>query len=131
MTGVKPHPLRFRRRHRLTRASEFQAAYRTGLRRSAGPITLYLRPNGLPEHRLGLSVGRRVGPAVVRNRLKRLLREAFRHERPALPTAPDGAFDFVLTARPHKPLPLTRYRAILADLARRAAADLARRKPTP
>lgn len=113
----------FRPRHRISRATDFEAAYCRGTRRSAGPITIYLLPNGRPEHRLGLSVGRRVGNAVQRNRLKRLLREAFRHLRPELPTSPEGAYDLVVTARPHRPMTLADYQRILLDLVTRAHRD--------
>jgi len=72
------------------------------VRKSRGPITVFLRPNGLPEHRLGLSVGRRFGPATRRNRFKRLIREAFRLQRTELPRAVNGgAYDIVVTARGH------------------------------
>jgi ribonuclease P protein component len=52
--------------------------------------------NGLPHSRLGLAVGRVVGNAVVRNRWKRWIREAFRLERDGLPTG----FDYVVRPRP-------------------------------
>ena len=46
---------------------------------------LFFRPNGLPHSRLGITVPARVGKAVLRNRLKRRLREAFRLNRVDLP----------------------------------------------
>ena len=115
----------FRPRHRLSGATNYQAAYCHGCKRSSGPLTVFVRPNGLDEHRLGLSVGRRVGPAVVRNRLKRLLREAFRLSRADLPVLAGGAFDLVVVVRPHHPLPLLSYQRLLGDLAARALRDLA------
>lgn len=80
---------------RLRQASEFQA-----LRTSSGRLggrCFYLRyqPNGLPHARLGLAISKRVSKlAVERNRLKRLLRESFRHARAGLP-----AVDIVVMAR--------------------------------
>ncbi|MCC7387727.1 MAG: ribonuclease P protein component [Phycisphaerales bacterium] len=126
MTGPGPDRLLFRRRHRLTRATEYQAAYCEGWRKSAGPITIYARPNGLGEHRLGLSVGRRVGGAVVRNRIKRLLREAFRLERAGFPTPGGQSFDVVIQVRPHGALGLVDYREILSRLVGRAVESIGR-----
>jgi ribonuclease P protein component len=117
------HPFPFRRRHRLSLATEFESAYDRGTRRSSGPITIHLVPNDRPDHRLGLSIGRRIGNAVARNRLKRLLREAFRLVRPELPTLPDGAYDIVVSARPHRVMALHEYQRLLLDLVVRAHRD--------
>ncbi len=87
------------------------------MRRSRGPLTIYALPNSLGHPRLGLSVSRRVGTAVLRNRIKRLLREAFRLSQHELP----GAFDYVIVVRPHQPLKLADYQQILLDLAHRLA----------
>lgn len=126
MTGPGHDRLLFRRRHRLTRATEYQAAYCEGRRRSAGPLTVYTRPNGLDEHRLGLSVGRRVGGAVVRNRVKRLVREAFRLERAGFPMPGGRGLDVVVQVRPHRTMALTEYREILGRLVRRAGETIGR-----
>lgn len=94
----------FRPRHRLTHARQFAAVYGAKVRKSDGPFTVFALPNGLPHCRLGLSVGRRVGSAVARNRVKRLVREAFRlmqHESPR-------GLDLVVTVAPHAPLELPR-----------------------
>ncbi len=102
----------FRRRHRLTHAREFQAVYRARACRHRGPITVFAIPNDLGHCRLGLSVGRRVGGAVVRNRIKRRLREAFRLIEAELDLGGDGercGYDCVVVVRPHPPRGTTDY----------------------
>jgi len=114
---------RFRPAERVRLDRDYQAAFRARLRKSAGPLTVFGRPNGLPHARLGLSVGRRVGNAVVRTTLKRRLREAFRLHKGDLP----GGFDLIVSARPHEPLPLNRYADLLVDAAGRIDAEHRRR----
>mgnify|MGYP001248610352 CR=1 FL=1 len=123
-----PAPLVYRPRHRLSRDAEYRAVYDAKIKKARGPLLVFIRPGDHPEHRLGLAVGRRVGNAVARNRVKRLLREAFRHERPSLPRPdPDHAYDIVISVRPHAPLPLAAYRDALADLVQRAHREHLRR----
>ncbi|MFW5693471.1 MAG: ribonuclease P protein component [Thermoguttaceae bacterium] len=113
---------RFRREYRIRRAADFQRAYRR--RCTAGDRTLlvFAHPNDLPHARLGLSVSRKVGGAVRRNRWKRLLREAFRLERANLPPG----VDLVVIPRPAAEPTLANLRHSLATLARTAARKLAR-----
>ena len=87
------------------------------VRKSAGPLVVSIAPSGLGEHRLGLSVGRRVGSAVLRNRIKRSLRESFRHARDQLPRPTvGGSYDIVVSLRPHQVLRQREYQALLVDL---------------
>jgi ribonuclease P protein component len=89
-SSLESYPARFRLRQR----SDFQRVERRG-RRAAGKYFVVLtesRDHGDP--RLGVTVSRRVGEAVVRNRVKRLVREVFRRRRSSLPTA-----DSVVIAR--------------------------------
>jgi ribonuclease P protein component len=71
------------KRRRLSRSAEFDRVYRHGRSASSRHLVVYAFPRsadgepGADGARLGVSVGRRVGGAVVRNRVKRLLREAF------------------------------------------------------
>ena len=55
--------------------------YDEGQRRSASLCTVFLRPNGLPHSRLGITTPVRLGSAVVRNRLRRRVREVYRLNR--------------------------------------------------
>ncbi|HET9177044.1 MAG TPA: ribonuclease P protein component [Terriglobia bacterium] len=75
---------------------EFQRVYEQGQRRSASLCTIFYRPNGLAQTRLGITVPRRLGTAVLRNRIKRRVREIFRLNRKELP----GGWDIVLNPRP-------------------------------
>jgi len=74
-------------RARLRRKRDFQRVFQGGWRGGTRELRLVIRPNDLGYPRLGLAVGRKVGNAVVRNRMKRRLREVFRRER-ALLAAP-------------------------------------------
>lgn len=83
---------RFPRKYRLRTRTDFDRVYQNDA--FAADDTLVVRgcENGLPYPRLGLSVSRRVGNAVVRNRWKRLIREAFRKSRAELPAGLDFVF---------------------------------------
>jgi ribonuclease P protein component len=87
-----------RKRGRLSRSGDFERAYREGQSHGNRFLVLYEfpRPEGEADGvRLGISAGRDLGGAVVRNRVKRALREVFRDASARLP---DG-HDFVLVAR--------------------------------
>jgi ribonuclease P protein component len=97
------------KRGRLSRSADFERVYRQGRSHANRWLVLYAFPRAPEgEPRLGLSVSRKVGGAVDRNRVKRLLREAFSRRAEALA---DGQ-DVVLVARPD-----------LKDLAEREGAD--------
>ncbi len=67
-----------RKEQRLINTKDFAATRREGKSWSNRHLVLIVRPNGLDVSRVGFSVGKRVGGAVVRNRVKRRVREAVR-----------------------------------------------------
>ena len=77
---------------RLLRRIEFRRVYDEGRRRRASLCTIFYRANGLAYSRLGITAPRVLGKSVLRNRVKRRLREVFRVNRRTLP----GGWDIVL-----------------------------------
>ena len=107
----------FTKADRLLRKVEFDAVFAARRSRSDAHLVVYALPNGQSLSRLGLVVGRRVGNAVVRNRWKRLIREAFRlrgHEFPK-------GVDLVVLPRGEKPPQFDALAKSLAYLANAAA----------
>lgn len=90
---LAPHA--FPKHLRLLRRSDFRRVYEEGQRRSAPLFALFFRANGLPHTRLGITAPGRLGNAVLRNRVKRRLREVFRLNRSVIP----GGWDIVLNPR--------------------------------
>jgi ribonuclease P protein component len=105
------------REQRLRSRRDFSAAYRSGSVQGNRLLVLRVRPNGTDVTRFGFAVGKVVGGAVVRNRVKRRLREAAR----ALDVKP--GLDVVIGAR--KPAAEAEFAALrdaLAGLMRRSDA---------
>ena len=127
MTAPEPNRFRFRPAEHLRRPGDFRRVYER--RRSASDhlLIVYACPNGLPFLRLGLSVSRKVGPAVHRNRLRRLYREAFRLTRPEMP----GGLDLVLIPRRPEPPSLAELKQSLPRLVNQLARRLARETGAP
>lgn len=110
----------FPRAFRIRRQADFERVFR--LRCAAGDqrLVVFGCPNELPYPRLGLSVSRRVGKAVVRNRWKRVIREAFRLSRLRLPPG----LDLVVVPKPEVEPRLAEVMESLTRLSRRVARRL-------
>jgi len=92
---VRPKGEGFPRKYRIVKSSEYRSLYGRGKRLQAQRFVLYRRENNLEHHRLGITVSRKIGRAVVRNRIKRLFREIFRRNRAEIP----HHYDFVVNAK--------------------------------
>ena len=77
----------------VRKRAEFELIYKTGFKRSGRLMTLFTRERDSGVARLGIAATRKMGAAVERNRAKRLVREVFRHHKPA------GALDVVVVPR--------------------------------
>jgi ribonuclease P protein component len=108
---------RFLPAYRITRGADFQRAYQRRITAGDDRLLVFVFPNGLTHPRLGVSVSRKVGGAVVRNRWKRCIREAFRLSREQLP----WGVDLVVIPRPDAVPGTKELQESLVKLARRAA----------
>jgi ribonuclease P protein component len=81
---------------RIRRKSDFASLYRDGGRLRGRYFTLVFRPSGLGHSRLAVVASRKVGPAIVRNRVKRRFRELFRRNKGLL----GEPLDLIVIARP-------------------------------
>ena len=85
--------LGFRPSEHVRKRADFELIYKTGFKRSGRLMTIFTRDRGAATPRLGIAATRKMGPAVERNRAKRLVRELFRHHKP------DGGIDVVVVPR--------------------------------
>ena len=74
---------------RLLRRIEYEAVYSGGKRRSSSQFVIFVRRNGAAQSRFGSSVKKALGGAVVRNRIRRRIREILRLHRSEIPTGWD------------------------------------------
>ena len=102
----------FPREVRLVRRGEFDAVYRTGKRRSSSHFTVFFRANELAQSRFGFSIKKALGGAVVRNRIRRRVREIVRCHRREIP----AGWDIVI--HPKNSVTHATYAALTVDLLR-------------
>lgn len=114
--------LRLRKEQRLRRQEDFDRVYAQDAFAADGVLVVRAAANGLGWTRLGLSVSRKVGNAVMRNRWKRLIREAFRLSQHELPVG----LDLVVRPKAGAEPDLTAIRRSLPTLAKRLARKLLR-----
>jgi ribonuclease P protein component len=106
---------------RLRRRADYLRCYRTGRRRQGSLALLYFVPNQLGHPRIGITASRKVGPSVVRHRIKRRIKEIYRrwNERGNLP-----ALDLVVHLKPEARA--SDFEALRGDLMRLFAGVLPR-----
>lgn len=100
----------FGRSQRIKSQLDFVSLTRKGFKLVRGPLIFNAARSTLPRTRIGVRISRRCGNAAIRNRVKRMLREAFRlmqHDWP-LPV------DVIITVKPHVPLGLAEYQKLLS-----------------
>lgn len=112
--------LTFSAGQRVKSSDDFRRCYNSGQRAGDGHLLVFVAQNQLPTSRLGVSVSKKHGNAVARNRKKRLLREAFRLLQTELPLG----LDFVLVPRQRTDSTLQDFQRSL----KRLAAKLDRRR---
>ena len=88
-------PESFGRERRILRRADYLETYATGQRHAGRWLVLFVRPGKGPGARLGVTITKKTGPAVVRNRLRRRLRELFRRS-----AVVGTAADLVVNVRP-------------------------------
>ncbi|MGA3083846.1 MAG: ribonuclease P protein component [Thermodesulfobacteriota bacterium] len=82
-------PLSLTKEERILKRSDFIRKSSTVNKRAFPHFLVIIKPNPLGKTRLGLTVGKNIGGAVQRNRIKRLLREFFRRSKDKLPPSRD------------------------------------------
>ncbi|GHU53436.1 ribonuclease P protein component [Clostridia bacterium] len=101
----------------LKKNNEFRRVYNSGSSAANRQFVMYIRHNGLAQNRVGISVSKKVGNSVVRSRVKRLVKEAYRLNERVL--SPKTGIDIVVVARVGVPLTFFDVKKSLFHLARK------------
>ena len=101
---------------RIRQQREFQRLFRSGKKGRSGPLNVHIHPTDSICSRMGLAVGRRVGGAVRRNRVKRLLRTTFRSLHNDWPQT----LDVIVVVHPHDPASIDCYRSWMDEAIQKA-----------
>jgi len=86
---------KLKKKYILRKSTHFQEVYRIGKSYANRLVVLYIAPNEESVRRIGFAAGKKLGNAVIRNRVKRLLREAYRLQQNELPVG----YNFLLVGR--------------------------------
>ncbi|MDI7261233.1 MAG: ribonuclease P protein component [Thermodesulfobacteriota bacterium] len=86
---------RFTKRERITLPQDFRQVMKSGRRLASKNFIFFLRENERGSHRLGIVVKKEIGPATLRNRMKRYLREFFRLHKHQI----KGSFDMIILVK--------------------------------
>ncbi len=108
-TGGEMSDERFTKAERLLKRQEFRQVYAAGKRYSLPLFTAFVLPTQKGKSRLGITVTKKIGRAVMRNRAKRLIREVFRKNKSRF----EGSFDLVVNVKDK--LQEVGYREVEAD----------------
>ncbi len=97
-TGGKPYVFRERLGQKMIQSlknPQFRTVYGKGKSKSDKYLVMYIYPNGLEQNRLGITVSKKNGNSVVRSRLKRIIKEAYRLQQHRFVSG----YDIVIIAR--------------------------------
>jgi len=97
---VQPRSEALPKQKRLAKRREFLRVYESGRKWYSRYCVVFAAPNALPYSRIGITATKKLGKAVVRNRLKRWTREIYRHQREPL-SLDSHSLDVIVNVKPN------------------------------